>query len=126
MRATTTISESPVLPRPVVAPAVVVSPPPLPVPKPPTIAERPNPPVLPRQAAEIAHPAVPAASAFAPIQALTRAPNAARDDARIRAEQAQAAKAEAMSRHPPGAPQSKKKEDRKKDDGAEKDDKKAP
>jgi len=107
-RATTTFSDRPAPPRPVVAPAAV---------------ERPiAPPVPQRQAAESAHPSVPAAPAPQPAHVLSGPSNLTRDDARIRAEQGHGAKAEAAAHLVPGTPQEKK----KREDSAERDDKKAP
>ena len=117
-RAATTFSDRPP-PHPVVVPAAVVAQPPLSAPKPPAALERSNPPpALQRQAAERAHPAVPAASAPQAANVLSRPTNLTRDDARIRAEQEHAAKAEAAAHRALVAPQEKKKED-----GPEKDDK---
>jgi hypothetical protein len=122
-RGATTFSDSP-SPHPAVAHAAVVAQPPMPTPKPPAAVERPSsPPVPQRPAAESARPAVPAASAPRAAHVLSRLANLPRDDTRIRAEQAHAAKAEAEAHHMPGTPQEKKKE--KKEGSTEKDDKKA-
>lgn len=124
-RGATTFSDSPP-PHAAVAPApaavVAPPPPPLPTPKPLAAIEHPSPPPVPqRPTAESPHLAVPAASALQPAHVLSRPANSPRDEARIRVEQEHAAKAEAAAHRVPGTQEEKKKED-----GAERDDRKAP
>ena len=125
-RAATTVSDGPLSHAAVVLTAVVAQPP-LPTSRSPNAVERPSPPPWPQRPADAsAHPAVPAAAALQPVHVPTQPAYSPRDDARIRAEQEHAAKAEAAAHRVPGTPQPKKKEDGKKEDSAEKDDKKAP